>query len=432
MRSRFLPRAALLVLAAAACRPPVPPAPIAGPAPGNSFVVRDVRLFDGERVVEKTNVVVRGGRVVSVGRTAPAELPHIDGTGRTLIPGLIDAHAHVPIAGQLRNALRFGVTTALDMMMQPALARAQRPRRDSIVRTDLADLYSVGVPVTSPGGMGMQFGLPITPISGPAEAEKIVSSLLADGSDFVKIMYEPDARIVSSISFETLKAVVAAARAKGALTLAHVSSLRGARDVVAAGTDGLAHLFGDTLIDHALVKQIVAQGMFVVPTLTNFAAFEGGAQRRELAADPRVDPFLTAAQRKALTGPPPGKDNPMAPYLARFRHATATENVRRLHAAGARILAGDDASSDLVAIGAALHGELEFLVKAGLSPREALIAATSGPARAFRLEGRGRIVPGARADLVLVDGNPVADITATRAIARVFKNGFEVSRAVAP
>jgi imidazolonepropionase-like amidohydrolase len=432
MRTNMLALAALAILSSAGCRPAAPPAPVAGPVSGNSFVVRDVRVFDGERTTERTNVVVRDGRIVSVGRAAPAELPAVDGSGRTLIPGLIDAHAHVPIAGQLRNALRFGVTTAVDMMMQPALARAQRPRRDSVVRTDLADLYSVGVPVTSPGGMGTQFGLPVTPISGPAEAEKIVKSLLADGSDFVKIMYEPDARIVSSISFETLKAVVAAARAQGALTLAHVSSRRGAREVVAAGADGLAHLFGDSLIDDALAKQIVAQGMFVVPTLSNFAAFEGGTQRKELAADPRIEPFLTAAQKKALTGPAPGKDNPMAPYLARFHHQVATENVRRLHAAEARILAGDDAASDLVAIGAGMHGELEFLVKAGLSPRDALIAATSAVARAFKLKDRGLIVPGARADLVLVDGNPLVDITAARAIARVFKNGFEVPRSVTP
>jgi imidazolonepropionase-like amidohydrolase len=280
--------------------------------------------------------------------------------------------------------------------------------------------------------MGTQFGIPLTTISGPAEAQEMVRSRLADGSDWVKIMYEPDAGIVSSISFETLKAVVAAARARGVLTLAHVSSLRGARDVVAAGADGLAHLFGDSLIDAALVKRIVDQGMFAVPTLSNFAAFEGGTQRRGLATDPRLAPFLTAAQRTALSGPAPGKDSPMAPYLARWVLTTATENVRRLHAAGARILAGDDAASDLVAIGAGLHGELEFLVNAGLSPRDALIAATSGPARAFRLGDRGRIVPGARADLVLVEGNPLTDITATRAIARVFKNGFEVRRMIAP
>jgi len=79
-----------------------------------------------------------------------------------------------------------------------------------------------------------------------------------------------------------------------------------------------------------------------------------------------------------------------------------------------------------------MHGELELLTRAGLSPAEALTAATLRPAQAFRLADRGRIAAGALADLVMVEGNPVADITATRAITRVFKNGFEVSRALPP
>lgn len=422
--------AALLPAITVGCRPGTAATAGSAPVSGNSFIVRDVRVFDGEHVIERAHVVVRDGRVASVGRNAPSGLPVVDGRGRTLLPGLIDAHAHVPNAGALRNALRFGVTTTVDMMTRPEFARTQRPRRDSVVRTDLADLYSIGVPVTSPRGMGTQFGITLTTIASAAEAPQIVRARLAEGADLVKIMHEPDAGIVSSISSETLEAVVAAARAQGALTTVHISSLRGAREVVAAHADGLAHLFSDSLIDAPLARQIADQQMFVVPTLSNFAAFEGGAQRRELAADPRIAPFLTAAQQKALTRPAPSKSSPMAPYLARFTLARATQNVRRLRAAGVRILAGDDAASDLVAIGAGMHGELELLVEAGLTPREALEAATAGPARAFRLGARGRIVAGARADLLLVEGNPLEDITATRAISRVFKNGYEVDRAV--
>lgn len=422
--------ATLLSVIVAACYSRQPLVETTGPLTGNSFVITNVRVFDGQRAIERSNVVVRDGQIASVGGSAPSGFPVIDGRGGTVLPGFIDAHAHVPNEGQLRNALRFGVTTTLDMMTRPEFARAQRARRDSLVQTNLADLWSVGVPITSPNGMGTQFGIPLTTIASPNEAAAIVGARLADGSDFIKIMYEPDAGIVTSISFETLRAVVAAAHARGALTVVHISSLRGARDVVAAGADGLAHLFGDTLIDDALIRQIVTQRMFVVPTLNNFAAFEGGTQRRELASDARIASYLTAAQRTNLTGPAPSKSSPMAPYLARFALRTATENVRRLNAAGVSILAGDDAASDLVAIGAALHLELRFLVDAGLTPVEALVAATSGPARSFRLADRGRIEAGKRADLFLVRGNPLIDIDATRDIVRVFKNGYDVSRTV--
>jgi imidazolonepropionase-like amidohydrolase len=123
----------------------------------------------------------------------------------------------------------------------------------------------------------------------------------------------------------------------------------------------------------------------------------------------------------------PGPEHPMAPYLARFQLERAKENVRRMKAAGVRMLAGTDAPN-LSSHGVAVHGELTLLIDAGLTPLEALTAATRAPADAFRIPDRGRIAAGARADLVLVDGNPLVDITATRAIVHVFKNGFVVPR----
>ncbi|HYC52186.1 MAG TPA: amidohydrolase family protein [Gemmatimonadaceae bacterium] len=425
---RFTHAVIALVSMTASCRTPAPIQTLAGPLTGNSFVVRDVRVFDGERVIERTSVTVRDGRIARVGGSPPRDLPAIDGSGKTLTPGLIDAHGHVQNEAQLRDALRFGVTTVLDMFSRPEFGRTHRAQRDSIGATSRADYYSSGVPITSPRGMGTQFGIPLTTISAPGEAADIVASRVADGVDYVKIMYEPNAGIVSTISYETLAAVVREIRRQGKLSVVHVSSQQGARDVVRAGADGLAHLFADSLIDPALVQAIVVRRMFVVPTLTNFTSFHDSTLRRSLAADPRIAPYLSVAQRRALSGPTPSKDSPMAPYLARFNAARAGENVRRLHAAGVRILAGDDAASDLSPMGVSIHGELRLLTEAGLTPREALIAATSLPASIFGVSDRGRIVAGARADLLLVNGNPMEDITATRAIARVFKNGYEVSR----
>jgi hypothetical protein len=98
--------------------------PDGGAVPGNSFVVRDVRVFDGNSVLERLNVVVRNGRIAAIGRAAPPrDLPVVDGTGRTLLPGLIDAHGHVGNEGSLRDALRFGVTTVLDMLTSKEVAQ---------------------------------------------------------------------------------------------------------------------------------------------------------------------------------------------------------------------------------------------------------------------------------------------------------------------
>jgi imidazolonepropionase-like amidohydrolase len=108
-------------------------------------------------------------------------------------------------------------------------------------------------------------------------------------------------------------------------------------------------------------------------------------------------------------------------------HAFAA--LKQLHDAGVPILAGSDAPAPGSTNGVSLHGELELLVKGGLSPSEALAAATSVPARTFRLTDRGRIVPGLRADLLLVRGDPTRDITATRDIVEVWKAGVAVSAA---
>ena len=109
-------------------------------------------------------------------------------------------------------------------------------------------------------------------------------------------------------------------------------------------------------------------------------------------------------------------------------YSRAEDNVRRLADAGITLLAGTDAPNPGTVFGASLHRELELLVRCGISPAQALAAATTEPARVFGLTDRGRVAPGQRADLVLVSGNPLADITATRSIERIWRAGTACDR----
>src|SRR6185436_983345 len=131
-------------------------------------------------------------------------------------------------------------------------------------------------------------------------------------------------------------------------------------------------------------------------------------------------------------GKPLTEDLHLRGYLLPDEAASLTRSFPSHTAGGVPILAGTDAPNPGTSHGAALHRELEFLVEAGLSPAEALAAATSVPAKAFHLEDRGRIAPGLRADLVLVAGDPTRDITDTRAIVRIWKGGVPVERPLAP
>lgn len=391
------------------------------------FAIRDVRVFDGERVIPRANVVVRDGRVAAVGPDAPipAGIETVDGRGRTLLPGLIDSHVHA-YQGGLQDALNFGVTTVLDMFGDPATLRELKPARESLAPARHADLYGAGWLATAPGGHGTQFGLRVPTISRADEADAWVAARIADGSDYIKLVYEPKGPNglgppFPSLDAATMAAIVQASHARGRLAVAHISRLGPAREALAAGVDALVHVQADAPPDETMLALAVERRVFVVPTIAVTTGFTGSDARFRLASDPRIAPYLTPEQRDTLTGEMPAR-------IPVFRAQVPAISVRMLHDAGVEILAGSDAPNPGTAQGATLHEELELLVAAGLRPVEALAAATSRPARRFSLPDRGRVAPGARADLLLVDGDPSADILATRAIVSIWKNGARVER----
>jgi imidazolonepropionase-like amidohydrolase len=425
--SRLLAAGGLLTaLAAFFLALPEPGAPGRGAAAG-AFAIRDARVFDGEQVLPKATVLVRDGRIEAVGRDLeiPAGVAIIEAAGRTLLPGLIDSHVHA-WGSALADALNFGVTTTLGMFGDPAMLRELKPHRESLAPVAFADHFSSGWLATVPGGHGTQFGLPVPTLTTPAEAAPWVEARLAEGSDYIKIVYEPKGAgglgpPFPSLDAPTLRALVAAAQARDRLAVVHISRLEPARTALEAGADGLVHVFADRPIDDAFLALATRRRAFVTPTLAVTASAAGDGDGALLADDPRVAPFLSQEQRRTLTQSYPRR-------LVFLNTATGLDATRRLAAAGVDILAGSDAPNPGTAQGVSLHHELMLLVRAGLSPVEALVAATAVPARRFGLQDRGRIAPGLRADLLLVAGDPTADIGATLDIERVWKNGAAVER----
>ncbi len=415
---------ALLISCGKAPKPDEQPSP-EKPIEGARFAIENVRVFDGREVLDGKTIIVADGRIASINDSpAPEGLQIIDGTGKTLLPGLIDAHVHAFDQNALRDALRFGVTTELDMFTTASFATDRKLVRDSYDKTDMADLFSAFTLVTSKDGHGTQFGLPIPTIDDPALAEEFVKARLAEGADYIKIVYEPGNPMVTSISKETLEAVIAAAHAHGAIAIVHISKLEAARDAVNGGADGLVHVFADAAIDDELIANMKTKGVFVIPTLSIIASAADRGLGAGVLQDENLQPYLSKMQLDGLAVSM-GGGRDLSHW---FNLDIALENVRLLHEAGIPVLAGSDAPNPGTAYGVSMHGELELLVKAGLSPSEALKAATAASARAFDLNGRGVIAEGARADLLLVNGDPTTDILAVRSIDRIFKNGFEVTR----
>lgn len=341
----------------------------------------NVRVFNGRGLTVPTSVTIENGVIGFV----PLGTQTIDAKGATLLPGLIDSHIHLEDITTLQQLTGYGVTTALDMACWPP-ARVNSLRH----QTGLADIRSAGIPAAEPGSV--QSELPGFPqadlLTSVSQAWPFVSARVAEGSDYIKVIVD-----VPGLAQDIVDALTVAAHASGKAVMAHATSAEAIGNALLANIDMIHHAPLDTELSAAAVAQYVTGRHVSVPTLTMMQGFS------ELGI--------------------PG-----------LNYAAASSSVTALHRAGAKILAGTD--SNVVQgipvqppFGSSLHNELELLVAAGLSNVEALRAATVVPARAFGLNDRGVILPGYRADLVLVDGDPTTDITATRNIQRVWAAGIE-------
>ena len=402
---------------------PEPADPPGGPLPETNFAVVDATVFDGEAFRPHRDVWVEEGRIRAVGQrlVLPDGLPRVDGRGYTLTPGLIDAHTHT-YGMVLNDSLRFGVTTVFDQFTMPSLAAQKRPARESLARTDEADLFSAGNLATAPGGHGTQFGVPIETLTSPEEAPGFVAARKEEGADWIKIIWEDGSTfgaVIPTLDRETIAAVIEAAHAEELLAVIHVSTLQHGLAALAMGVDGLVHIWGDEVIAEEDAARFAEAGVFVIPTLSVRVAAAGDSMGPVLLQETRGED-VSEMQRQTLMGTFP---RPMGTSEA------AIESVRRLHAAGVRIVAGTDAPNPGTGFGISMHGELRLLERAGLSPAEALAAATAEGADAFGIADRGRLEEGRIADLLLVAGDLESDLRLSTAIAGVWKDGFPVEAA---
>ena len=395
----------------------------------NLYVIRNVRVFDGETVAERQTVVISGGQIAAVGSTAavPAGAQEIPGEGRTLLPGLMDAHVHLPLfgaAGALQQNLAFGVTTAV-VMGTNQQGMSQVKQMEAADSFDAASILTAGPIATAPGGHPTQMEGGARPgsiptLSAPGEADAFVAARVAEGSDFIKIIYDDIAtygKKLPMLDEATVAALVKAAHARERIAVAHIGTESHARGAIAAGVDGLAHLFEGTTVTPDFGQFAAKHGVFVIPTLSVLYSACGKPDGPSLLKDADVMKHVKPQFRSLLEmSSPPSKLSCDALPPA----------IRQLVAAGVPVLAGTDSPYPGLTYGASLHRELEHLVNAGLTPTAALAGATSAVARAFRMNDRGRIRTGLRADLLIVDGDPSIQIRDTRNIVAIWKRGVRL------
>ncbi len=354
-------------------------------------ILRNVHIIDGDAAV--------GDRVdIDFGDTITSIRPAEGGTGavaeRYVLPGLIDTHVHLKSRAPLVDALCSGLTTLVDLGTYP----------DSLVdefRSDrgIPAIMSAGSAASAPGSSQIEvMGFPVeSGVTGPEDADRFLDWREAGGADLIKIIIEdPDATEVPALDVETLRALVDGARDRGLLTVAHAVTPGAFDRGLAAGVDVLTHVPFGARLSEATISRIVTTGTIVSPTLVMMRAI----------AEARLGENTDSA------------------------FALAASNVRALHEAGVRIIAGTDANETPFAPvphGASLHDELGYLIEAGMTVAEAIRSATSGAADALGLGDRSRIVDGARADLLVFETDPRDDVGVLRAPAGVWVGGALVS-----
>lgn len=369
--------------------------------------ITNVRVFDGERLREPATVVLEDA---TISARTPADGARdadvVDGGGGTLLPGLIDTHVHVDKVSQLEASASWGISTMLDMGNKDLANLATLKNSQG-----LPTLRSAGNPASAPNSVFVRkMGFSVsTAVAGPEDAARFVAERVAEGSDYIKILVE-DAKIpgTRALAADTVGALVVAAHQAGLTTVAHVVSADTMTTAVSMGADVVTHTALTSDLGPGFQELLAERPVVIIPTLTMMQgvvhAIGGKLAMRMLA------PFVPAVRLN-------------------YRHAVST--VATFHRAGSVILAGTDSNDDVTAPyqvghGESLHEELERLVNAGLTPAEALRGATSLAAGTFGLTDRGVIAPGRRADLVLVDGDPTRDISATRNIRGVWIGGLRV------
>jgi len=404
---------------------------------------------------------VEDGRIVSVeSTTAERSSSHvvIQGRGRTLLPGFIDLHTHISTTSapywyatlpdvdhNLEAYLYAGVTRVLDLGGAPAQLQEQSARARSGAMPS-PHIYYAGRTGGAPGGYPSTMASIFLPwpldhllrtqlaaaLHDRADARAFVQDNVEHGAHVIKIVRDEAPRGAPVLSDELLRDVVEAAHASDRLVFVHVGTAEDALAAAAAGADVLAHLPYRGPISEEQAALICEGGRGVIPTL--------GAWERPAAVE-RGEKKVSALMRKIESeevllalGEMTEHTGDLGPEIQTWGEAATTdrnrpENLRRVLAAGCRLLIGSDSSVPGTTPGASLHEELVLLQEVGIEPAVLLQAVTADAAAVLGEDDDvGRIAPGFVADLLLVEGRPDEDVRHTANIAEVILGGRLVHR----
>jgi imidazolonepropionase-like amidohydrolase len=376
-------------------------------------VFENGRVIVGDgKVIENASFLVQDSRITQVGPAAsinaPAGAARVSLAGKTVMPAIVDAHVHTSTtAPELENDLRrrahFGVSAALSMGLDGTEAAfAQRAR----TTPGLARIFTAGRGITAPekGRTEVPFW-----VTTPEEARKAVQENAAKKVDIIKIWVDDRDGKFPKLTPPLYSAVIDEAHKQKLRVTAHIFSLEDAKGLLKAGVDSFAHGIRDRDIDDEAIALVKARPAFVlIPNMPDRGVVADYGWLKGQIPDGELEKIQAAATDR--------------PQVA-ATWAIQGRNLKKMSDAGVKITVGTDGNTPW-----APHVEMADMVAAGMTPSQVIVAATKNGAEFLRMAATGTVATGMIADFLILDANPLDDITNTRKISSVYLRGVAVQR----
>jgi imidazolonepropionase-like amidohydrolase len=419
-------------------------------------------LYEGERLIVDARrppidpgaILVENGKITKMGKMGtvpfPPDVVRVDWTGKVVMPALIDTHIHIGyqnadlkdasyaagnytrenLNDQLRRYAYAGVALVMSLGTDPGMLPFQIQTQQDLRGGTQLRLAGRGMaaPDAGPGDAALKpSAYSLTSVE---EARKAVRDEVAKKVDFIKVWVDDRNGAVKKTPPEIYRAIIQEAHKANTRVIAHVFYLDDAKDLVRSGIDGFAHLVRDQEVDEEFIALVKQRNIFLKPNMGIAAlrtetnpAFLNDQLYRDVTPEPIINRVRAAAAART----------PEALDAARRTYAILRANLAKLNAAGARIGFGTDSGAvpDYYHAYNA-HRELQLMVEAGMTPQQALTAATATSAEFLRGAALGTLNPNRSADFLVLDADPLEDIRNTERISAVYLRGVEVDRKTPP